>query len=262
MRSFFCSPWELPPAGLWSWGHVILLLLTLLTLGSALYASRAMREGTVRRVIRISTCFLWVAEVGKILFVLLVTGSRNPNDFVPLYYCSLVLYAGLFSSLSRGRMRAFGDCFLATGSVVGGAVFLLFPTSTLLQYPAWHVLSLHSFLLHGLMVYLGLLLLLRGVYRPVIRDLWMPAVTVGVSCVLALAFNACYNRAVGAPIANLMFISQNTPGTPLELVYRLTGPLFTPVMCLSQMLGPFLLVLFFYKAVQWTVWGFNQSKDM
>ena len=244
---FFCSPGAYPPAGLWSAGHAVLLLAALVAVGVGLYASREMSARAVRRTVRISVALLWVCEVGKILFVLLVTGSRNPNDFVPLYYCSLVLYAGLFSALGKGRVQYFGDCFLATASAVGGAVFLFFPTSTLPQYPAWHVLSLHSFLLHGLMVYLGLLLLIRGTYRPQLRDLWMPALSVGVSCVLALVFNAGYNRAFGAPIANLMFISLDTPGTPLTLVYRLTGVFFTPFMCIVQMLGPFLAVLFLYR---------------
>ena len=239
---FFASPYEHTPSGLYSAGHVTLLLLTLLCVGGALYASRRMRVPDVRRTVCVLTLLLWLLEIGKILFVLLCTGSRNPNDFVPLYYCSLSLYAGALSCCKCARLRYAGDCFIATAGLVGGAVFLFFPTSTLPYYPAWHFLSLHSFFLHGCMVYLGLLLLMRGIYRPVWRDVRYPASLISVMCVLALIFNTVYDRVTGMAVANLMFISKDTPGTPLALVYRIAGPCFTAVMWLSQAVCPFLLV--------------------
>ena len=238
---FFCAPNAYPPAGLFSIGHLILFLLAAAGVAVALFFSRRMDEPAIRRTVRVLTAVLWAMEAGKILFVLLVAGSRNPNDFVPLYYCSIVLYAGVLSSLPEGRLRCAGDCFLATAGLVGGLAYLISPTSTLLQYPAFHVLSLHSFFLHGAMVYLGLLLLIRGVYRPVFRDILYPATIISVVCALALLFNLVYDRANGVAIANLMFLSQNTPGTPLAWIWRLTGRFYTPFMWLVQAYGPFLL---------------------
>ena len=179
--------------------------------------------------------------VSMILFVLLVTGSRNPNDFVPLYYCSLVLYAGALSSLPEGTLRRAGDCFLATAGLVGGAAYLISPTSTLLQYPAFHVLSLHSFFLHGSMVYLGLLLLTHGICRPAFKDIVYPSTLISIACALALLFNLVYDRANGVALANLMFLSQNTPGTPLAWIWRATGRFYTPFMWIAQAYVPFLL---------------------
>lgn len=247
---FFCVPYSVPPAGLFGAGHFLLLFATLALLFAALYLSRATSSRGVRRVLRVVTLALWALELFKILFVLLRTGSRNPNDFVPLYYCSITLYAGVLSSLGKGKWQRAGDCFLATAGLVGGAVFLIFPTSTLLQYPAWHVLSCHSFLLHGLMVYLGVLLMMRGVYRPVLRDILYPAVILSLVCALALAFNACFDAVFGTRVANLMFLSKNTPGTPLALLWRVTGRFYTPIMWIGQAFLPFLLVylpLRFYK---------------
>ena len=239
---FFCAPYEVSPSGIFSKGHLVLFLVTFVLVALALYLSRGMGTLAVRRTLRAVTLFLWVMELAKILFVLLGTGSRNPNDFLPLYYCSITLYAGAFSSLARGSLRYAGDCFIATAGLVGGAVFLIFPTSTLPYYPAFHFLSLHSFLLHGAMVYLGLLLLLRGVYRPVWRDVRYPALLISAVCAPALVFNTVFDRVTGQEIANLMFISKDTPDTPLTLVYRLTGPLFTPFMWAVQAFCPFLLV--------------------
>ena len=121
-------------------------------------------------------------------------------------------------------------------------MFLLFPTTALLRYPALHAISLHSFLLHGLMVYLGLLLLLRGTYRVLLRDVKYVAALVSLMCAVALAFNLIYDRVSGVSVANLMFLSKDFPGTPLSPLYHALGVFYTPVMWLVQAFLPFLLV--------------------
>ena len=242
---FFAKPWpmgEFLPAGMFSGWHWLLFALTAVLVTAGLILSRNMTQKAVRRTVRIVTALLWALEIVKISFVLLVLKSRNPNEFIPLYYCSLVLYAGIMSSLGRGFMRRMGDCFLATGSIVGGTVFLLLPTTSLPRYPAFHFISLHSFLLHGLMVYLGLLLLLRLVYRPKLKDIWYCVTLISVVCALAFVFNTVYDSVTGRFVANLMFISKDFPETPITILYRVLGPLFTPFMWLVQAFGPFLLV--------------------
>ena len=241
---FFCPPYAVEPCGLFTVGHWLLLLATALLIGGGLYVSRRMNETQVRRVIRAATALLWALEVAKILFVLLVTKSRNPNDYIPLYYCSLILYAGLFSSLCKGILRRLGDVFIATGGLIGGICFLFCPNTSLPRYPLLHFISFHSFLLHGLMVYLGLLLLSRGVYRTVLGDIKHCAALVSAMCVIAFAFNCIWDAAHPAnAVANLMFMSKDFPGTPVTVLYRLTGPAFPVFMWLIQAFLPFLAVL-------------------
>lgn len=239
---FFSLPESYPSAGIFGPWHLLLLTVTFALVALGLRLSCRLGDGGVRRVLRISTALLWALEAIKILFVLLVVRSRNPNDFVPLYFCSLTLYAGAFSSLGRGWVRRTGDCFLATGGVVGGALFLFFPTTSLPRYPALHFISLHSFLLHGLMVYLGLLLLIRGVFRPRFSDLRYYFVLVSLTCAIACFFNWSYDRYADAPLANLMFMSKDFPGTPITLIYHLCGAFFPWFMWLVQSLCPFLIV--------------------
>lgn len=247
---FFSLPNEYEPAGLFSVWHFLLLAVTAALVAIALYCSRHMSDRAVRRTVRVATGVLWGLEIAKILFVLLVTGSTNPNDFIPLYYCSLILYAGVFSSCFGGLLRRVGDCFIATGGLVGGVVFLLLPTTSLPRYPAFHFISWHSFLLHGLMVYLGLLLLMRGIYRLQFKDIRYCAALVSVMCLLALIFNTVYDSASGQAIANLMFISKDFPGTPIAVLYRLCGRFFPLFMWLSQAFGPFVLVWWGYMSVR------------
>lgn len=250
MSTFFCKPYELQPCGLFTVGHLILFLATVAFIGVGLWLSRRMGERQIRLTIRIVTAALWVLELCKILFVLIVTQSSNPNDFIPLYYCSLILYAGLLSSVGRGTVRRIGDVFVATGGMVGGICFLCCPNTSLPRYPMLHFISLHSFILHGLMVYLGLLLLLR-LYRPQMKDLKLCAGMVSAMCVLSLAFNLIWDGMHPAgPEANLMFMSHDFPGTPVALLYRLTGPLFPVFMWLIQAFLPFLGVFGICRALE------------
>ncbi len=239
MTRFFAPPDVYAPAGLFGRGHAALFVLAAAFILLALYASRRLDPAGVRRVICAATLALWIAEGVKIAFVLLVARTRNPNEYVPLYYCSITLYAGALSSLARGTLRRVGDAFLATGALVGGAVFLFVPLTSLSRYPAWHFVSLHSILLHATMVYLALLLLLRGVYRVHPRDILYHGALVSIVCAAALVFNVCYDaRHPAAPLANLMFISKDFPGTPISFFYHLCGPLLYPV---AAMLGQAIL---------------------
>ncbi|MBQ9097931.1 MAG: YwaF family protein [Clostridia bacterium] len=245
---FFCPPYTVEPCGLFTWGHMILLLTTAILIAVGLYVSRHMNAREVRRTVRLVTAILWGLELFKIIFVLAVTGSRNPNDYIPLYYCSLVLYAGLFSSVGRGVVQRIGDVFLSSGSIVGGICFLLCPNTSLPRYPAFHFISFHSFLLHGLMVYLGLLLLLRGVCRLSMSDLKHCAGLVSAMCLVAWIFNTVWDRLFPhMAVANLMFMSKDFPGTPVTVLYRLTGALFPLFMWLIQAFVPFLAVYGVYK---------------
>ena len=111
---------------------------------------------------------------------------------------------------------------------------------------------MHSFLLHGLMVFVGILLLMRGVYVIVARDVWYCAGLISVMCLIAFVFNTTYKSLTGLP-ANLMFISEDFPGTPVTIIYRLFGKLFPVAMWLIQAFGPFYLVYF-------TVWMISRVK--
>lgn len=240
---FFALPNTLPPAGLFTAAHGLLLLGTLLVMAAALRVTRLFTEKKLRRIFLYLTLFLLLLEVGKILFALLRIGTRNPNEFVPLYFCSITLAAGLFSGAGRGRLRLCGDIFLATGGLVGGIVFLLVPATSLPSYPALHFLSLYSFLLHGAMVYMGLALHLSDLYRIKTADLPLAALPISITAAAALLVNHVYDLVTGTEIANLMFLSRDFPGTPISLLYRLPRPLFTLLMWVIQAFGPFLLVL-------------------
>ena len=157
---------------------------------------------------------------------------RNPNHYIPLYYCSLILYAGLLSSFAKGNLKKIGDVFISTGAIVGGTFFLCCPNTSLTMYPMFHYISIQSFIFHGTMVYLGILVNITDYVDLKITDIKYYAILVSIASFISYIINGILGT-------NFMFISKNFPNTPVDILYRATGKFFTSVMILIQILCPF-----------------------
>ena len=235
MKRFFSPPGVYEPCGWFGIEHLILLLASIALIIAALYISRNMSCSRIRKTILLCTIVLWVFEIVKIVFNLIVNGPGEPNHYVPLYFCSLTLYCGFMSVFGKGFVKRCGDSFLAVGSIIGGIMFLLCPNTSLPMYPFFHYISLQSFLYHSIMIYLGILVLMRGYVALSVRDQIPYGTVVLVVGVLAYILNSILGT-------NLMFVSDNFPGTPVELVYRFTGKLFPVCMLLIHIVPPFWLM--------------------
>ena len=113
------------------------------------------------------------------------------------------------------------------------------------MYPAFHFLSIHSFLFHGTMIYLGILINKTQYIELEQNDIKYFASVIGIMSIVALIVNKLFN-------GNLMFISNNFPGTPIEIIYNLTkgGILYTLIMVLAQMTLPFYITYVIIKKIQ------------
>ena len=232
---FFAKPGEYEPCGIFTMQHFELIIITVLGIIFALKNTVNKTKDEVTQIIRKCTIIMWILEIIMIAFKLCTGDVRNLNNYVPLYYCSLLLYAGLLSSFGKGKLKRIGDVFLATGGIIGGLVFIVLPTTSLPSYPMLHMVSLHSFLFHGTMIYLGVLINITNYIKLQLSDIKYFATLVGGICVLAYIINKKFG-------SNLMFISQNFPGMPIEIIYNVTGKFYTLVMSLAQMTLPFYIV--------------------
>ena len=232
---FLSKPGVYKPCGLFNMNHLILALLTMVGIAIAVKHTKVNQKNDIKKIIRVITIVVWVLEVLKTIFVISIGEGRTINKIVPLYYCSLLLYAGLLSSVARGKLERTGNIFLATGGIVAGIVFILYPSTSLPDYPMFHFISLHSFFFHGTMIYLGIIINKYKYIELKMSDLGYYAALIFVICVAAYAVNTRYG-------SNLMFISQDFPGMPLSYVYHNTGKWFTPLMVIVHMTVPFLIV--------------------
>ena len=223
------------PSGMHGFGHYLLLLSTLIAVVVALNHTLVLSLLRIRRLIRHTAVFLWVLELLKILFKLKKEKSRDPGTWVPLYFCSIALYALLLSGFGSGVWQRTGDVFLATGGLCAGVCFLAYPSSSLLLYPWWHFCSLHSFLYHGTMIWIGVLVSRSGLIDLRLSDFPLYFGFVLFFCLLALAVNRRYG-------SNLMFISRPFDGTFLTRAQGLLRKAYTAVVLLVQLTVPFLSI--------------------
>lgn len=224
------------------YGHFILMGITFLGIIYVLKKTENKNEKQVYNIIKALTIIIWILEIVKITISIAQNSIHALNTYLPLYYCSMLLYAGLMSSFGKDKIKRIGDVFLATGGIVGGIIFILFPTTSLPTYPAYHFFSIHSFIFHGAMVYLGLLINKTQYIKIELEDIKYFFGLVGVLCIIAIFINKKFNM-------NFMFISQNFPNTPIEIIYKLTKGswLFTAIMALVQMTTPFYIGYYLNK---------------
>lgn len=234
---FFSAKGEYLPCGMFSIGHFILIIITSLAIYIAIKHTKNKDKNQVYKIIKTLTIIICILELLKIIFVLFIEKAYNVNEFLPLYYCSLLIYAGLLSSFGKGKIKRAGDVFLATGAIVGGTVFIIFPSTTLPAYPMLHCLSLYSFLFHGIMVYLGLLINITQYIELQKSDIKYYSTLVTIICIVAYFINIKFD-------SNLMFISRNFPGTILEVSYNILGPFYTLVISLVQIVLPFYFIYY------------------
>ena len=237
---FFADEGLYPAAGVPSAGYFILISTTFFCIITALNHTLQLSYEKIRRIIRWIVGVLWTLELIKIRYRFCYGNGENLNTWVPLYYCSITLFAGLLSALGHGVIQHVGDVFLCAGGLCGGICFLIYPATSLMSFPAWHFLSIHSFLYHGCMTYLGILLNRSGLVQLNWHDFGYYAFYVLFFCIIALRLN----QRTGS---NLMFISNPLPGTMYSTVALLLGELYTPAMILIQMTIPFMVIMWFKK---------------
>ena len=240
---FLAKAGKYEPCRLFSIGHFSLIIITIICIIIALKKTAHKSKEEVFKIVRGLTIVIWILEICKICFNIQTFNIYNVKEWVPLYYCSLLLYAGLLSSFTKGKFKRAGDVFIATGSIIGGIIFIILPTTSLPTYPAFHFISFHSFFFHGTMIYLTILVNITDYVELEKKDILYFGILVGVVCIAALGLNIRYD-------SNLMFISKNFPQTPIEPLYNTTGLLFTPFMIVGQMTLPFCVVYLIIKSIK------------
>ncbi len=231
--------------GMFTQEHFILITITIIIIAIAIKNTEKKDKEQVHKIIRNLTITMWILETVKIIFNIIRNSIQAVNNYIPLYYCSILLYAGLLSSFGKDKLKRTGDVFLATGSIVGGIIFILLPTTSLPSYPVFHFISIYSFIFHGTMVYLGILVNKTDYIKLEKNDIKYFIALVGILCIIALMFNSIFD-------SNLMFISKNFPNTPIALLYELTNGtiLFSIMMILIQITLPFYVPYYIIKKLK------------
>lgn len=143
--------------------HFIAIAVYYALIVAAVIFSRKLSERKTELTVLGIAIAVTVMEIVKIA-IRLYKGEGG-DAWIPLYFSSLFLYA-IWLSLAKNKvLQTTGRTFLAFGCTVAGTFFIMYPSTSLPFYPIWHPASLHSLIYHWLMLYVGIMTLLKR-YTP------------------------------------------------------------------------------------------------
>lgn len=191
-------------------------------------------DGLILTLTRVMAVMLAMLETVKIAFKLLIGEGIYIDHYLPLFYCSLFIYALFMCGFCSGALYKAGASFVSGGALVSGLAFLIFPVTSLPDYPVYHFISLHSMLFHSCMMLMGIIFMSRQ-YALLNRSAYLHyCVFVSVPIVISLILNPIFD-------SNLMLISVPT-NLPIDFINKIfeSAPfVYTLGACAMYLVLPF-----------------------
>lgn len=244
MGYLFAPLGEYAPAGMFTGSHIAALLASAAGIFVALRKGADADRETLRRRTRRFAVAVAALELIKIVYNL-ANGYTWPDAWVPLSFCSLFLYALWMAGFCGGWLRRLGKAFLIFGTVTGGAAFLIFPTTSLMNYPAWHYLCLYSVLYHSSMVCFGVWYLRQEPKRPGKEEYRRFTAFFGLFAAVSIVLN-------GLLPANFMLLREpyNIPFDSLRRLYQSVPAAYTFLALAAYLAAPALVTGLLYPLLK------------
>ena len=138
------------------------ILLAAIIVGAILLSKRS--ERTIRRTFAILWACLTVVDIFRMIWES-TTGNRVGFEWggnLPLYPCSIFMYAMPFAIWGRGKVRYAACGYLCTLGFFGGVINFIYPVNVLTNYSSLSFAGLNTFIYHGAIVFCALVMLISG----------------------------------------------------------------------------------------------------
>lgn len=200
LQNFFTHKDFLPPAGelpgtLFTPLHFVFSLCCIAIVVASCLLCAKKDENTLRMVFAILWATTVVLEFAKIIWE---TYSGKTVQFewggvLPLYPCSIFMYAMPFAIWGKGNVRKAACGYVCSLGLLGGAINFVYPANILSAYSCISFAGFHTFFYHGCIVFCAVTMLLSGYhsYKGITRarELLLPAVPFLLVSVVANAVN-------------------------------------------------------------------------
>ncbi len=135
-------------------GSIILMTFLLIFL-------RKISKEKVLKIIRVIGIFMILFYICKTtwesIYDIKLSGSFN-TGLLPFDTCSIIMLACLLAGFGKGKIKKMAECWLTTGSIVGGIGAMLY-LNAFKYYPFFSFGAFYSIIWHFLMVFIGILLI-------------------------------------------------------------------------------------------------------
>lgn len=227
--------------GMFSFGHMILLIISILVLSFLLFISRNINSYEIKILTKIMAVIITVLEFIKIYFNL-YWEYNNINSWLPISYCSIFIYALWLSAYGKGKLKEIGDSFITGCSVVAGATYLLFPSTSLTVYPVWHFLCMYSMFFHTIMIYFGIIYIKNKVIKLDINSFKKYVKIFLFFSIIAIFLNESFNT-------NFMLLNRpfKIPVPVIHKLYNLYPRIYTIIVFMIYLCVPYFTTRFFTR---------------
>lgn len=174
--------------GMFTAGHLFMIAISIVACILILHFSLRMTFEKIRRCSLILAITLCSIEVLKITFRIIK--QQAPSVWVPLYFCSLFLYALWFSYSENEFIKKIGLSYIAMGGIIAAVTFCLYPSTSLAIYPLWHPESIYSYVYHIILFCSGVTILATGYYKPRAKDSVNYFIFISLAAIPSLILNA------------------------------------------------------------------------
>ena len=235
---FFSRRGAYPVCGIFSIGHIIYLVILLSLVGVGLYLSRNVKEEGIRKQTFVIAIVIAIAEVLKISYNF-IYGYWHVNWWLPVSFCALFLYTTWMAISKNETISKIGKLWISVGAIIGGASYLLYPSTSLTEVQGFHFLAVHGMSYHATMLYLGLLYLLHGVAEPT----WKNFKYYAIFCLIVFAGVIIMDYGFFDHGVNLMFFA-DAKRLPkfVQAICEASRPLYTAIVVAFYIVIPYTLV--------------------
>ena len=219
-KDFLPSP-DVIPGTLFDTLHLIVAaVLTVAVVVLAVRLSKA-SERTVRMALGVLWAVVTAVEIIKIVWESCAGAQVRVEwgGILPLYPCSIFMYAMPFAVWGRGWVRHAACGYVCTLGLLGGAVNFIYPANVRGNYSCLSFAGVHTLVYHGAIVFCALVMLLSRYHRYTgITHAWQLLLPAVPFLVVSVAANAVNFSAVGSDYMffrlNSMFFTPLGAATP------------------------------------------------
>ena len=125
------------------------------------------KEKTIKPVFIAVWATVVVLEIAKIVWES-VSGRQVSIEWtgiLPLYPCSLYMYAMPFAIWGKGNVKKAACGYVCTVGLLGGCINFFYPMTVLPTYSCISFAGMHTFIYHGVMLFTCLVMLISGYHR-------------------------------------------------------------------------------------------------
>ena len=216
------TAWSMTPPSAYGAFHLIFMCVGFLVCTLAAVRLKNISDRASRVLLLTVGLFLLISEIYKQLFYYYFIGHGSYQWWIfPFQLCSVHMYLCVAVALLKpGKLRQGVCCFMSSYNLMGGVMALLEPSGLCHGY--W-TLTLHAFIWHLLLVFVGLFLVVsdRGCKKA--ADFRLATYTFLGLCAIAFIINLIFSHASGGTI-NMFFVGPaNNPLIVFSSIARSLG---------------------------------------